>query len=89
MESSIKSNSNKSKSTSIKLINKITKESGIKKRSWVINNLLKACVDCSTPQTLHRLATEFDPLDKGYTIKYGISKSRLLNPNYYEDEFFK
>ena len=70
-------------------IDKITRESGIKKRSWVINNLLKACVDCSTPQTLHRLATEFDPLDKGYTIKYGISKSRLLNPNYYEDEFFK
>lgn len=70
-------------------IDKITRESGIKKRSWVINNLLKACVDCSSPQTLHRLATEFDPLDKGYTIKYGISKSRLLNPNYYEDEFFK
>lgn len=70
-------------------IDKITRESGIKKRSWVINNLLKACVDCSTPQTLHRLATEFDPLNKGYTIKYGISKSRLLNPNYYEDEFFK
>lgn len=70
-------------------IDKITRESGIKKRSWVINNLLKACVDCSTPQTLHRLATEFDPLDKGYTIKYGISKSRLLNPNYYENEFFK
>lgn len=66
-------------------IDKITRESGIKKRSWVINNLLKACIDCSTPQTLHRLATEFDPLDKGYTIKYGISKSRLLNPNYYED----
>ena len=70
-------------------IDKITRESGIKKRSWVINNLLKACVDCSTPQTLHRLATEFDPLDKGYTIKYGISKSRLLDPHYYEDEFFK
>lgn len=66
-------------------IDKITRQSGIKKRSWVINNLLKACVDCSTPQTLHRLATEFDPLDKGYTIKYGISKSRLLNPQYYED----
>lgn len=66
-------------------IDKITKESGIKKRSWVINNLLKACVDCSTPQTLHRLATEFDPLDKGYTIKYGISKSRLLNHNYYDE----
>lgn len=66
-------------------IDKITRESGIKKRSWVINNLLKACVDCSTPQTLHRLATEFDPRDKGYTIKYGISKSSLLNPNYYED----
>lgn len=70
-------------------IDKITRESGIKKRSWVINNLLKACVDCSTPQTLHRLATEFDPLDKGYTIKYGISKSKLLNPHHYEDEFFK
>lgn len=63
-------------------IDKITKESGIKKRSWVINNLLKACVDCSTPQVLHRLATEFNPGDKGYTIKYGISKSRLLNPLY-------
>lgn len=70
-------------------IDKITRESGIQKRSWVINNLLKACVDCSTPQTLHKLATEFDPLDKGYTIKYGISKNRLLNPHYYEDEFFK
>lgn len=65
-------------------IDKITRESGIKKRSWVINNLLKACVDCSTPQTLHTLATEFDPLDKGYTIKYGISKSKLLNRNYYD-----
>lgn len=56
-------------------IDKITKESGIKKRSWVINNLLRACVGCSSPQTLHRMATEFDPLDKGYTIKYGISRS--------------
>lgn len=65
-------------------IDKITRESGIKKRSWVINNLLRACVDCSSPQTLHRLATEFNPLDKGYSIKYGISKSRIDNPHYYE-----
>lgn len=65
-------------------IDKITRESGIKKRSWVINNMLKACVDCSTPQTLHTLATEFNPLDKGYAIKYGISKSKLLNPHFYE-----
>lgn len=56
-------------------INKITKESGIKKRSWVINNLLRACVNCSSPQVLHRMATEFDPLDKGYSIKYGISRN--------------
>lgn len=71
-------------SDTLAAIDKITRESGIKKRSWVINNLLKACVECSTPQTLHRLATEFDPKDKGYTIKYGISKSSLLNTHYYE-----
>ena len=71
-------------SDTLDAIDKITKESGIKKRSWVINNLLRACVECSTPQTFHKLATEFDPRDKGYTIKYGISKSSLLNPNYYE-----
>lgn len=62
-------------SDTLDAIDKITRESGIKKRSWVINNLLKACVQCSSPQTLHRMATEFDPLDKGYTIKYGISRS--------------
>lgn len=62
-------------SDTLAAIEKITRESGIKKRSWVINNLLKACVECSSPQTLHRMATEFDPLDKGYTIKYGISRS--------------
>lgn len=61
-------------SDTLDAIDKIARESGIKKRSWVINNLLKACVECSTPQTLHRMATEFDPLDKGYTIKYGISR---------------
>lgn len=62
-------------SDTLDAIDKITKESGIKKRSWVINNLLRACVGCSSPQTLHRMATEFDPLGKGYTIKYGISRS--------------
>lgn len=71
-------------SDTLNAIDKITRESGIKKRSWVINNLLKACVECSSPQTFHRMATEFDPLDKGYTIKFGISKSSLLNPHYYE-----
>lgn len=69
-------------SDTLDAIDKITKESGIKKRSWVINNLLKACVGCSSPQTLHRMATEFDPLDKGYTIKYGISRS-----NHYYQHF--
>lgn len=62
-------------SDTLDAIDKITRESGIKKRSWVINNLLKACVGCSSSQTLHRMATEFDPLDKGYTIKYSISRS--------------
>lgn len=65
-------------------IDKITMESGIKKRSWVINNLLNACVDCSTPQVLHKLATEFHPLDKGYTIEYRINKDKILHPHYYE-----
>lgn len=66
-------------------IDKITKESGIKKRSWVINNLLKACVGCSSPQTLHRMATEFDPVDKGYAIKYGISRSNHYFQHFCDD----
>lgn len=72
-------------SDTLAAIDKITKESGIKKRSWVINNLLKACVECSSPQTFHRMATEFDPLDKGYTIKYGISRSNHYCQHFCDD----
>lgn len=72
-------------SDTLDAIDKITKESGIKKRSWVINNILKACVQCSSPQTLHRMATEFDPVDKGYTIKYGISRSNLYFQHFDND----
>lgn len=71
-------------SDTLAAVDKITEESGIKKRSWVINNLLRACVDCSSPQVLHRMATEFDPLDKGYSIEYRISKDKVLRPHYYE-----
>lgn len=66
-------------------IDKITRESGIKKRSWVINNLLKACVDCSTPQTLHRLATEFDPFDKGYSLEYRIDQDKFYFQHFDND----
>lgn len=62
-------------SDTLDAIDKITKESGIKKRSWVINNLLRACVECSSPQTFHRMATEFDPLDKGYTLLFRLNKN--------------
>ena len=65
-------------------IDKIAKDSGIMKRSWVINNMLKACVDCSTPGVLHKLATEFDPLAKGYEVDFKVSQDRLLNPHKYE-----
>ena len=66
-------------------IDKITRESGIKKRSWVINNLLRACVDCSTPQTLHRLATEFDPLGKGYSLEYRIDQDKFYFQHFDND----
>lgn len=72
-------------SDTLDAIDKITRESGIKKRSWVINNLLKACVECSSPQTFHRMATEFDPKDKGYTIKYGISRSNHYFQHFCDD----
>lgn len=71
-------------SDTLDAIDKITKESGLKKRSWVINNLLKACVECSTPQTLHRMATEFNPLDRGYNLEFQICRDKIQHPHFYE-----
>lgn len=65
-------------------IDKIARDSGIMKRSWVINNLLKACVDCSTPGILHKMATEFDPLSKGYSLEFRVSEDKIHHPHYYE-----
>lgn len=65
-------------------IDKLAVNSGITKRSWVINNLLRCCVDCSNPGVLHKMATEFDPLAKGYEVDFKVSQDRLLNPHKYE-----
>lgn len=66
-------------------IEKVTMKSGIKKRSWVINNMLRACVKCSTPQVLHKLATEFDPYDKGYSLEYRIDQDKFYFQHFDND----
>lgn len=66
-------------------IEKVTMESGIKKRSWVINNMLRACVKCSTPQGLRKLATEFNPFNKGYTLEYRIDRDKFYFQHFDND----
>ena len=64
----------------LRAIDKVAKDNGIMKRSWVINQLLRICVKCTTSGDLWRMVSTFDPEKKGYTLTFRVDPDKIYNP---------
>lgn len=62
-------------------IDKLARQKGIMKRSWIINNLLNNCVNCTTPGDFWRMGTTFQAHKKGYKLTFKIDPDSIHNPH--------
>lgn len=69
----------------LRKVDGLAAQSGIMKRSWIINNLLAACVTCADSGTLFKLASTFEPKKRGFKLSYRIDPTELENTKDYND----
>lgn len=62
-------------------IDKLARQNGIMKRSWIINSLLNICVNCTSPGDLWKMASIYDAKEKGYKLTFRIDPDSIHNPH--------
>lgn len=65
----------------LEAVDKLARQLGIMKRSWIINNLLNICVNCTTPGDLWRMASTFEAHKKAYKLTFKLDPDSIHNPH--------
>lgn len=62
-------------------IDKLARQQGYLKRSWIINSLLNICVNCTSHIELLRMVSTYDAKKKGYKLTFRLDPDSIHNPH--------